>query len=713
MPCSSLHPAFVAAASERRATAPFRARCNPVLRDIIGSPAFMGALLLAATLPLSIGSASAASFTISNASTAAQTLAAGQTGMVTATGSLTNGAAVGIIISGNNATLTNLGTISQTGAGNKAIRDNTGVQNLVVNNGSSSNSSAQNALVKMQAADGDVIQMNKASASVTLNNWGSMISLNPSGGGSQALDFAAITSGANIVNNYLGGVMKANEADAVRPGVNGKVFNAGTILSATGTGSGSDGIDGQTNSGIQITNYATGLVDGGRHGITGGPSNATTTFVTTVSNSGTIQGNNGSGINLDGFNGRQSATITNSGSIIGKGVSGDGDGIDVDGLVTISNTGIIRSINAFNLPAAGVASSEGITAGGGTITNSGTIEGLVSAGNTNAVGRGITLAGNDIAGSLVGAREAIYGNATITNQAGGLIRGQSDSAIVAQGAASGFAVAIDNNAGATILGGGTVNAAILGGADNTNINNAGIINGASSGKAIELGSAVNTLLISGGSAAVIGSINGGSGAMNTMVVNPGAGNSFSYAGSISNFSSVEIQSGGVTLSGVNTYSGKTLVSGGILTLDGANRIAINSELVLNGGMLQLANAGGANGQSFASLSLMNNSAIDLGFSSITFNGLGTVAAGKTLAITDFNAATSGYAFRFLGDYSGSADFLVLMGETRIDGLAATYSVEGGYTNVTAVPEAQTWAMLLAGLGLVGAISRRRKQAPMA
>jgi len=40
-----------------------------------------------------------------------------------------------------------------------------------------------------------VIQMNKTPASVTLNNYGSMISLNASAGGSQAVDFTAILSG--------------------------------------------------------------------------------------------------------------------------------------------------------------------------------------------------------------------------------------------------------------------------------------------------------------------------------------------------------------------------------------------------------------------------------------------------------------------------------------------------------------------------------------
>src|SRR5262249_6780117 len=160
---------------------------------------------------------------------------------------------------------------------------------------------------------------------------------------------------------------------------------------------------------------------------------------------------------------------------------GDGDGVDADGLVNLTNSGVIRSINAFSSGAP--AQSEGVTVGGGTIINSGTIEGLVAAGNLNAVGRGITLAGVDTSGTP----EPIYGNSVITNLAGGSITGQSDSAIVVGGGASGFTVVVNNNAGATILGGGTVNAAIKTGADNDTINNGGTINGSSSGKAIDMG----------------------------------------------------------------------------------------------------------------------------------------------------------------------------------------------------------------------------------
>lgn len=672
-------------------------------------------LIAAAFAPLGAGTAHAAGFTIDAPATAAQTLGSGsgQTGIVTATGSLTvSGSAVAVTVSGNNATLTNLGTISQTGNG-RVVRDNTGVTGLVITNGSTSNAAAL-----MQAADADVIQMNKSPASVTLNNYGSMISLNASAGGSQVVDFNAIASGANTVNNFAGATMRSYEADVVRPGVNGTVFNAGVLLSTTSSGSSSDGIDVQSNTGVRVNNIGTGLIEGARHGITGGPLDAVTTFSTGVTNDvgSVIRGDNGSGINLDGFNGLQTATIVNNGLIFGNGVTGDGDGVDVDGLVNITNTGVIRSLNAFSLPANGPAFSEGITVGGGTIVNSGTIEGLVAAGNTNAVGRGITLAGNDIAsGPLAGTREGLYGNAVITNQAGGLIRGQTDSAIAVDGARSGFTVTINNDAAATIVGGGTAHAAIRTGLDNDAVNNAGRIDGSSSGQAIDLGGGNNTLNIIGGHASVLGNIDGGVGGSNVMTIAAGDGNAFSYAGSIAHFGSVEVKSGTVDFSGNSTYAGTTLLSGGTLILDGANRLASASALAMNGGTLRLLNAGGANGQTFASLALTDSSTIGLGLSSLTFLGLGPVLAGKTLTIIDYLAGSSpDYAFRFLGDYSANADFLTLIGATTIDQVSAAYRFDGTYTDVTGaviapVPEPETYAMLLAGFALLGAATRRQRR----
>ena len=673
--------------------------------------------ILVPLLALLASQAQAAGFSVTGTSSTAQTLTGG-TGAIAAGAKLdVHDGNIAITVTGNNAIIDNQGTLLQSGTGsnaNRAIRDNTGVTGLVINNGS-----ATNAAALMQTADGDVVQMNKAKSSVTLNNYGSMISSNASAGGSQAVDFNAMT-GANVVNNYTTGLLKALEADAVRPGVNGVVNNWGRILSVTTTGSSSDGVDVQANSGVTVNNNAGGTIEGGRHGITGGAPDANTAFTTTVVNllGGTIQGDNGSGINLDGFNAKQSATVTNGGVIVGNGVTGDGDGVDVDGLVTLINTGVIRSLNAVPGKGETVAFSEGISVGGGSVTNSGLIEGLVAAGNTGAKGIGITLTGNDILdaqGNETGQRNGIYANTVVTNQAGGTIRGQNSSAIVIKGNATTFATTINNNAGAMIQGGGATDAAIQAGLDPVTINNAGKIDGSSSGRAFAGGGGKVTFNITGGAAVVLGDIDGGSSAGNKMTIAPGAGNTFAYASGISNFDSVEIASGTVKLSGHNGYTGTTTVdAGATLVLDGANRLAAGSKLDLEGGALKLVDVAGADGQTFAVLSLGQDSAIALGDSSLTFDALGNVVAGKTLAITDYLAAASpDYAIRFLGNLTGDAAFLSLMAGTSIDDLAVRYRFDGAYTDVTAVPEPANLALLLAGLGLLGVSARRRKASAQA
>jgi hypothetical protein len=320
--------------------------------------------------------------------TAAQTLHSGA-GVVSSTGNLqVSGSSVAITVTGTSS-IQNEGVIRQTGTG-RAIRDNTGGLTLTVTN---------SAGALLQAADADAIQMNKPNSSISFDNYGSIISLNASAGGSQAIDWNAIMTGSNTLHNYATGLIEAFEADAVRPGVNGSVINEGTIKAITSTGSSSDGVDGQTNSGLVINNNGSGLIEGGRHGITAGAANEAVSFALSVTNqpNATIQGDNGSGVNIDGFNANEVVTIQNDGTITGNGVTRDGDGVDVDGIVNLTNTGVILSFNAFSDVPGGA--SEGVTTGGGTITNSGTIEGDVAQGNANAVGRGITLAGVDTSGT--------------------------------------------------------------------------------------------------------------------------------------------------------------------------------------------------------------------------------------------------------------------------------------------------------------------------
>jgi hypothetical protein len=256
-------------------------------------------------------------------------------------------------------------------------------------------------------------------------------------------------------------------------------------------------------------------------------------------------------------------------------VTGDGDGVDVDGIVNLTNTGVIQSLNAFSDVPGGA--SEGVTTGGGTITNSGTIEGDVAEGNANAVGRGITLAGVDTSGTP----EPIYANSLVTNR--GFIKGQTDSAIVVLGAASGLTVTINNEARGTIEGGGDTAAAIQTGADNDTLNNAGDVIADASGKAIDLGDGDDTLNITGGT--IHGDISGGSGT-NTCTIDPGLIGFFTYRGAISDFDSVEIKSGIVSFFGASSYTGATTISGGIFIVTNRTGSATGSGAVqVTGGAL--------------------------------------------------------------------------------------------------------------------------------
>ena len=523
-------------------------------------------LLVTGILLALVDTAHAATFEITAGQTSntAQTLAATQTGTIDATGTLSVTSTSAAIAVTGSSTITNNGTLLDTSTG-RAIRDNTGNLTLTVTNGVGA---------VMQTADNDVIQMNKASSNVVFTNYGRLTSLNASKAGAQAIDFNAITTGSNALYNYATGDIEAFEADAVRPGVNGFVYNDGLIKSTNAPGStdGSDGVDAQSNSGITIVNAnagsasvaGTGTIEGARHGITGGNKDVTTSgaYMLSVTNNfgGTIQGDNGSGINIDGFNANEVVTVVNHGTITGNGVNGDGDGVDVDGLVNITNTGTIKSLHAYN------DTSEGVTVGGGTIVNSGTIEGDNSATNADntvntGTGRGITLAGldKDPTTDAPIPTQGIYGNTTITNS--GLIRGQSDAAIAVTGAANAFTVTINNLAGGTLEGGGA-GAAVYTGGNNATIVNYGTITADSSNLAVDLGSGNSSLQILGGSAVVNGDIDGGTGT-STLLISPGQGNTFTYGGSISHFNQVTIGisqgQGSAVLNGASTYSGDTVV----------------------------------------------------------------------------------------------------------------------------------------------------------
>jgi len=90
--------------------------------------------------------------------------------------------------------------------------------------------------------------------------------------------------------------------------------------------------------------------------------------------------------------------------------------------------------------------------------------------------------------------------------------------------------------------------------------------------------------------------------------------------------------------------------------------------------------------------------------------LANAATGITGAgISGFRATTSGtYSYTFAN--AGSFDLVFAVVDTRDFGTSSAFSINN--LTVTPVPEAETWAMLLAGLGLVGMMVGRNRRRMM-
>jgi hypothetical protein len=514
--------------------------------------------ILSATLLLAAARhADAASFNLTTGTdSTTKTLNAGETGTVAAGATLTVNAGTNTITLGattGTTTITNNGSILQTGTG-RTIRNNT--------SGTPSFQITNNSTGTISSASGDTIRADVATSNWTINNTGIITSLNSALAGNQAIDFDAITTGTVSITNNAGGQILAYAADAIRPGANATVINAGLIsatLNPADLAPSSDGLDAQQRSGVNITN--TGTISG-RHGITGGDALLSTFAITVTNNTGgLITGVNGSGVNIDGVFATAGANVTNVlGATIRGGVgatfaNGDGDGVDVDGVLTLNNSGNIFGYGAKGLGSdGGQNNAEAVSIGGGSITNTATGQIIGSTlladaanGDSSRAGNGI-LVDNSSGGNAVAAT-------TVTNS--GLIQGKTGNAIKMVGT---FANTVTNNAGGTIRGAGT-GAAIQTGNGNDIINNAGTITG-DNGLAVDMQGGNDTLNIQGGVASITGSIDGGTGT-NTLNITLGVGNTFTYAGTITNFNT-SVQSG--TLNGNITLNGGTFKNdGGIVT----------------------------------------------------------------------------------------------------------------------------------------------------
>jgi subtilase-type serine protease len=407
----------------------------------------------------------------------------------------------------------NAGTITATGRGIDTKKSND-VRSITFINERGANFTADD--------DGFRINTDVTSGTITFDNAGTFVSHT-----GQAIDFDAIDSNTATItiNNRSTGEIRADDADAIRPGEGGVVNNWGKITSFSSTPDPSnDGVDFQGHAGT-VNNYTGGVISGARHGIT-------SDVGVTVYNEagGTIIGRNGSGVGSDG-----DGTVENLGTITGAiddtSVNGDGDGVDIDGLAKITNTGIIQGIGAKGEKDGSANTSEGIAIGGGTIDN--LSANSVISGKDNGI-----LVDDSNAGSAPFATQ-------INNQ--GTIRGEN-----------GFAIRIIGTQADTLT-------------------NSGLIDG-ENGSAVDLGGGDDTLNVRTG-AQFIGLVDGGDG--NDKITLDGAG---TFAGGV-NFETLDVKDGDWTLTGTQSYASGTTLDAGKLSVDGT----LDSKLTTSAGSILAGN----------------------------------------------------------------------------------------------------------------------------
>lgn len=310
-------------------------------------------------------------------------------------------------------TLQNAGLIQAEAAGRRAldIRANT-QQQIQIHNQAGAGIFSSNDAIRLQ---GDI-----AIGQVSILNAGTIHTTGLGDDAGQAIDLNGLTGKGvrAVLQNFAGGSIRTEDADAVRIGGEGSIVNAGLIRAggASDNGAGqnlsSDAIDFQQHGG-QVDNQATGLIDGARHGITGDG-----VIVVKNATGGVIIGRNGAGVNLDG-----SGEVVNRGLIQGSVQAslseGDGDGIDIDGYASIQNYGRIFASGANGERNGDLNRADGLAIGGGIVVNH-------QGGLILSQDRGILVDNSDGGAAFFATDLTNHGDIIATNEAVQLVGGWND-----------------------------------------------------------------------------------------------------------------------------------------------------------------------------------------------------------------------------------------------------------------------------------------------
>jgi autotransporter-associated beta strand protein len=159
--------------------------------------------------------------------------------------------------------------------------------------------------------------------------------------------------------------------------------------------------------------------------------------------------------------------------------------------------------------------------------------------------------------------------------------------------------------------------------------------------------------------------------------------------------------GTATLSAVNTYTGATTVSEGVLNLGVANAVSASSNVVLSGGELESAFS-----QSLGTLNLTGISTLDLSTGgSFVFADSSALDSSWTGTLSIIGTFTDGLSVRFGTSSAGLT--AGQLGQITINGLEADIDLNG-YLVVAAIPEPSTYAVLVGATTLGLAAWRRRR-----
>ncbi|WP_408589829.1 cadherin-like domain-containing protein [Novosphingobium sp.] len=402
-------------------------------------------------VPAAAPASGAASFTLNN------------TGNVSGA---TNGVHVLSGLGGGTLTIDNSGTINGTATRAIDVAAVAAAETISITNAAGATIHSANDAIRVSGAatfDG----------TLSISNSGTIEALGAGSG--QGVDLnnllASATAHVTITNTATGQII-GDDNDGLRPSAYATVENYGVIKGQSVGTSGADGIDYGASAGVIINNHGGGDIEGARHGVTG-------KLPAAFDNAGTIIGHGGSGLNLDTA-GDSITTITNAATGVITGTANgltDGDGIDVDGQVNITNYG---TINALGHTVG--ENNEGLAIGGGTVVNYGTIHSDERGIKVDDSNDGNAYAALDLTnhGTLEGGTlEAILiiGDHadTILNAADGtingdIVTGSGDDTVTNLGVLNGNIATGDGNdtvaagAGAQTITGGAGNDAIDGGA---------------------------------------------------------------------------------------------------------------------------------------------------------------------------------------------------------------------------------------------------------